>query len=69
MCRVAMDPEQVVGSIVICKQGQSSGVAIECFIQHCDSYRTSTEATNPDQKEFQACRKPWSDLYHPPSAF
>jgi hypothetical protein len=68
MCRAAMGPERVVESSMTCKLDHSSGVEIECFVQHCGNYRTSTEATNLDQREFQACRKPLWDLYHPPSA-
>jgi hypothetical protein len=67
MCRVAMGLEQVVESVG-CKLSHSSDMIKASFIQHCDSYRTSTEATNPDQREFQACRKPLLDLYHPPFA-
>jgi hypothetical protein len=63
-----MDLEQVVESGVKCKLSHSSGMIKVCFIQHCDNYRTWTEATDPDQRESQACRKPLWDLYHPPSA-
>lgn len=63
-----MGPEQVVESSVIRKLGHSSGMVISCFIQHCDNYRTSTEAKDLDQREFQASRMPLWDLYPLPSA-
>ena len=44
-----MGLEQAVESGVTRKLGHSIGMINVCFIQHCDNYRTLTEATNPDQ--------------------
>ena len=48
-----MDPEPVVKSTMACQIiGLTNGVLMR-FIQHCDNYRTWTEATSPGWKVFQ----------------